>query len=70
MPKYVSIYHCVVCERQLSRIERLYNDGICPYCGYASKGTVADTLKTSVPYFSPLERLLRFLKKVFKRNAN
>lgn len=49
MTNYVSVFNCVGCKLQLSKKQMLYSDGICPHCGYASAGTICDSIKTSVP---------------------
>ena len=39
---------CVVCNKKLTSSHKMYNDGICPYCGHNSHCTVCDTVEVTV----------------------
>lgn len=34
---------CVTCGGQIGDRDRMYNGGICPYCGFDSDSTICDT---------------------------
>lgn len=46
--KYKAQYTCIACSHVLSDRERCYHDGVCPFCGHVTNGTVCDTDKLSV----------------------
>jgi len=46
--KYISVHLCPACETRLTRDQRFYSDGVCPYCGDVTLGTIVDTRKISI----------------------
>jgi DNA-directed RNA polymerase subunit RPC12/RpoP len=43
--RWYAIYRCVDCNKLLSDHERMYSDGVCPYCGFRGENaaTIVDT---------------------------
>lgn len=42
-----AVYCCKECGKRLTDDEVMYSDGVCPYCGYVSDGTICDYIKQS-----------------------
>lgn len=34
MGKFVSVGLCVTCNKEIPKLDRAYNDGVCPKCGH------------------------------------
>lgn len=47
--KFTSVNKCVNCEAKLTSHQEYYSNGVCPYCGRVSSGTICDTKKVVVP---------------------
>lgn len=47
-PKFISVFSCINCNSILSNFERVHSRGICPYCGYHSRGTICSCVKKSI----------------------
>jgi len=44
--RFVAVYRCVKCKGVLSGHEISHSDGVCPYCGYDSGGTLVNCNKS------------------------
>ena len=40
--KFIEVHLCTNCDSEISESDRMYNNGVCPHCGY--KGDYAITI--------------------------
>lgn len=43
MGGWFKIYNCVKCKNELTYNQVMYNNGVCPKCGFDSVSTICDT---------------------------
>lgn len=59
---FVAVHKCKTCDVKLDDHTRTHRDGVCPYCGAISEGTVIDTYKDTEarPYPSAWVQLIPY----------
>jgi len=48
--EWKAIHNCIKCKNELFYNEMMDSNGVCPFCGHKTKGTICDTIKGSVRY--------------------
>lgn len=53
MQTWIKISRCVECAAQFSLNDEFYSDGVCPYCGHVSGGSICDSVKSATLFDMP-----------------
>ena len=62
MSRYIVEHRCVKCGHKFSNRDMIHSDGVCPYCGNISRGTICDSDKVAVEVKGLFELICKLLK--------